>query len=211
MYPANPFPKPLSHLHIPQLAVTITLDRHDATIRPMSRWPTIVRLSRHDHWHCRFVKNSHDTPNNRNDRSKLINDFPSAAKYANMSAVHPTSARANTVESMMFLSSPRIGGTDQTSNMAITPKHANPTFSWPPYIQTGGSHRPGPTLYCPCPPGRPWSASRRLPTPPGPGREAVVMSEARHVPNTAPIDPRLASASKIYTIERMISVYYAER
>ena len=88
----------------------------------------------------------------------------------------------------------------------------NPTFLQPPYILTSGSHRSGPPLYGPCPPGRPWSASPDgLPTPPGPGCETVPISEARHVPDTAPIDPRLARVSKICIIERLLSVYYAAR
>ena len=51
------------------------------------------------------------------------------------------------------------------------------------------------------------TASRRLR-----GRDATApISKARHVPDTAPINPRLASASKIYILERLISVYHAER
>ena len=50
-----------------------------------------------------------------------------------------------------------------------------------------------------------------LPTPPRPGCEPVPISKSRHVPDTAPIGPRLARVSKIYTIERLISVYNAAR
>ena len=88
----------------------------------------------------------------------------------------------------------------------------NPTLSRPPHIRTGGSHWPGPPLHGPYADFRAWSASPDgLPTPPGPGCEPVPISEARHVPDTAPIGPRLARVFKIYIIERLISVYHAER
>ena len=50
-----------------------------------------------------------------------------------------------------------------------------------------------------------------LPMPQGPGCEPVPISEARHVPDTAPNDPRLARVFKIYIIERLMSVHHAAR
>ena len=111
--------------------------------------------------------------------------------------------------------SPSIGAIGRTTHAVITAKicrYAKPNLSLPPYIQTGGSHWPGIPLYGPCADCRPWSASPDgLTTPPRPGCETVPISEARHVPDTALIGPRLARVSKIYAIVRLISVLYAER
>ena len=87
----------------------------------------------------------------------------------------------------------------------------NPTFSRPPYIQTDGSHWPGPPLHGPYADCRAWSVSRRPPDASGVGMQPVPISKARHVPDTAPIGPRLVRVSKICIIERLLSIYYAAR
>ena len=80
----------------------------------------------------------------------------------------------------------------------------NPTFSRPPCIQIFkpaaaiglGHHSTAHTPIAghgPSPDG--------LPTLPGSGCEPVPISKARHVPDTAPIGPRLARVSKICIIE----------